>query len=169
MFFTRNLSVAAPKASRSRAEGRSPRRRAAAFNLETLETRDLKSVTLNYGTLGIQGDLSSHNRTTISLKDGTLEVRHNDLTYTFSASEVQGINYVGAWGGNDWFVNDTNIGSTVTAMGGNNHIEGGDSYNFVYLVGEGNFYDSGGGASYVFQYGGGNRIVDYSNTYAWSF
>ena len=38
MFFTRYLSAAAPKASRPRAEGRTSRRRAAAFRLERWRT-----------------------------------------------------------------------------------------------------------------------------------
>ena len=110
MFFTRNLSAAAPKASRTRAEGRSPRRRAAAFRLETLEDRDLKiRHPPRYGTIAIQADRPPATRRTSIATTKTLRVTLNGQTADFDASEIHSISYVSGYGGWTTFVNNTDL------------------------------------------------------------
>jgi hypothetical protein len=152
MFFARKLPVAAPWASRTRAEGRSPRRRPAALRLETLEGRDLKTVAASYGLLSIQPDQASGSTAVVERHENTLRVTLDGQTFDFDASEIHTISYVSGYGGWNTFKNNTDLYSSITAMGDNNTIQGGSGFNIAYLVGDNSSYDSLNGMSYVFTY-----------------
>lgn len=174
MFFTSYLTAVAPKASRARAEGRSPRRRRAPFRLETLEVRDLKSgipgISLAYGAISIQGTNYDSNSANVSLAGDNVRVTLNDQVVEYNASEVHSVTYSGGASGSDTFVNDTDLYSQMYGFGGNNHFNGGSGLNTVYLYGDYNNYDARGGGSYVFAYDGPNNVIEqYSNNYVYSY
>ncbi len=174
MFFTSHFTAAAPKASRTRAEGRSPRRRRAPISLETLEVRDLKSgipgISFAYGTISIQGTDYDRNSAHVSLVGDNVRVTLNDQVVEYNASEVYGVTYVGGASGSDTFVNNTNLNSLMYGYGGNNRFSGGSSFNTVFISGDFNHYDARGGASYVFAFDGPNNdIVQYNNNYVYSY
>jgi hypothetical protein len=144
-------------------------RRRSRMELETLETRNLLSisgVTLQFGNLAITAPNSSHNTAVVSIDTSN----HNDVKVTlngaseeFSPSLVANITYKGGSGGHDTFTNSTNLVSLAYGYGGNNNFTGGGSYNYVFFYGNNNSFtdDVAGSVSDVFENGGsGDTIHD---------
>jgi hypothetical protein len=131
--------------------------------IESLEGRNLMSVSLTLGTLVIQADLPSSNKAFIYVNaDSSVSVNLNGKVSTFNANSVQRVVYEGAQGGGDLFENDTNIiPSQVKLYGKGNTFLGSLEQDDVYLFGSGDFIDGGGGGDVIVTSGGNNTITPY--------
>lgn len=129
--------------------------------IESLERRNLMSVSLVGGTLFIRADLPSQNSAFIYVEnDNSVVVGLNGQISTFNANGVQQVVYEGAQGGGDIFENDTNtIPSHVTLYGRSNTFLGSLEQDIVNLFGSDDYIDGGGGGDVILTFGGSNTIA----------
>lgn len=171
MRFLNSMFGSFPGGPRARHERRSSNRRRAPLALETLEGRSLLTVAAPAATVSLQfGNLAIHaasNTTTeVSIASGTLTLTASgaggsSVTQTFDASSIYNITYTGGSAGGNTFINNTNLVSLDYAYGGNNHIVGGGSFNYVFFWGNNNSFSStAGSVSDVFQNGGTGNDID---------
>lgn len=166
-----------PKLARVRKGDRSRRRSRAVISVESLEGRkllsgDIAGVSLQHGTLTISATQPDHNTAQVAIDpaNGNVQVTLNGQSTEFNRGDIWTLNYTGADGGGDSFVNDTDLTSSVTMNGGNNTYLGGSVWNTVTLWGDSNTYDARNGASYVYTYNGSNNdVTPYGNVSVFNF
>lgn len=131
--------------------------------IESLECRNLMTVSLVGGTLFIRADLPSQNSAFIYAEDdNSVVVGLNGEVSTFDADVVQKVVYEGAQGGRDIFENSTNIiPSQVTLYGSSNVFLGSWQQDTIYLFGSDNNIDGGGGGDVIIRLGSNNNISPY--------
>lgn len=130
--------------------------------VEALEPRALLSavVTLDNGTLLIQGDAGRANRVTINAAKGLLKVVANGRAQTFAAAGVKGIHVVGSAA-----ADVVQIGQTVTAPaeidggGGRDWIAGGGGDDLIVTGAGQSTVTGGGGRNYIQAVLGKNTIT----------
>jgi hypothetical protein len=146
-------------------------RRRLPMSLETLETRALLSnipgVSLQYGNIAIHATQASGNVAVVSIDPANhnVKVSLNGQSQEFNRSQVYNITYTGSKSGHDSFTNNTNLVSLDFGYGGNNHITGGSSFNFVFFWGNTNtFTEPARSISDVFENGGKNDVIEDNGT-----
>ncbi len=133
--------------------------------IESLEHRNLMSVSLVGGTLYIRADLPSQNSAFIFVdSNNSAVVGLNGQVSKFDANRILNVVYQGSLGGRDMFENSTNtIPSQVTLHGQGNTFFGSWQRDILYLFGSDNNIAGGGGGDVIFTFGGNNSIAPNSD------
>ena len=177
-----NLFRSPSKVNRVASRAHVARKNRAAFGVESLEARELKSgdipgVSLMYGGISIQATRAGGNTALVeNLDSSRIKVTLNENSVIFDQSQVGqiwSVTYSGdqkGQGGFDSFKNNTSLTSSVSMYGGHNTVIGGSGWDFVMVTQGNNYVETGAGGGIVYAFGGsGDQIKDDSDVWVSSY